>query len=212
MVPLLRVPVDPSVEQAREWVQRELSKVEYADDRSLLQRVLEWVDDFISDLMSRGLGGLPGWALPVVVGGLLGLLALVLIVKVRREPSREGRAGGAVIEDPRLDADGYRARAQRAFDAGELDAAAADWFRAITAAASERAITDDSPGRTAHEVGVALAAVFPEEAGGLARAADHFDAVRYGDGHVDAGTARLIADLDRRLASERPFLERAAAQ
>lgn len=94
----------------------------------------------------------------------------------------------------------------------QLDAAAADWFRAITAAASERAITDDGPGRTAHEVGVALATVFPVESGDLARAADHFDAVRYGDAHVDEGTARFIADLDQRLSSERPFLDRAAAK
>lgn len=207
-----RIPVDPSVEQAREWLARELSKAEYADDRSLLQRVLDWVSDAISDLLSGGVGGLPGWALPVVLAGLAALVTLLLVVKVRREGSSSGAgAAGGVLEDPRLDADGYRARAQRALDAGDLDAAATDWFRAMAASAAERAIADDSPGRTAHEVSLALAAVFPGEAGALARAADHFDAVRYGDAHVDVATARFIADLDRRLASERPFLARGVA-
>lgn len=205
------VPVDPTAEEAREWLRRELSNVEYADDRSLLQRVLDWVTDLVNDLMASSPAGLPGWALPVVLGVIAALVALVLFVKVRREPGSSPGGAGAVLEDPRLDADAYRARARQALDGGQLDAAATDWFRAIAAAASERAIIDDSPGRTAHEVSVALATVFPDEADALARAADHFDAIRYGDAHVDAAAPSFIADLDRRLSAARPFLDRAGA-
>lgn len=204
------VPVDPSAEEAREWVRRELAKPEYADDRSLLQRVIDWVSELIADLLSRGTGGLPGWVLPVVLALAAALVALLLLVKVRREPGQGGTARrGAVLDEAHLDADGYRARAQAAYESGHVDAATLDWFRAIAAHAAERAIIDDNPGRTAHEVGVALAAILPEEARALAQAADYFDAIRYGDARVDATVARFVCDLDARLAAARPFLHQA---
>jgi len=56
-------------------------------------------------------------------------------------------------------------------------------------------------------VSVALAAIFPDEAGALAKAADHFDAIRYGDARVDAAVARFVGDLDARLTAARPFLQ-----
>lgn len=205
---VLGVPVDPSTEEARGWVRRELSGPEYADDRSLLQRVIDWVAELVAELLERSSGALPGWLLPVVLAGIAALVTLVLLVRVRREPGAAGvGVHGGVLDEPHLDADAYRARARAALDAGDAAAATADWFRAIAAAAAERAVVDDNPGRTAHEVSVALAAVFPGEADALARAADHFDAVRYGNAQVDAGVAALVADLDARLAAARPFLE-----
>jgi hypothetical protein len=201
------VPVDPSAEEAREWVRRELAKPEYADDRSLLQRVIDWVSELIADLLSRGTGGLPGWVLPVALAIAAAFVALLLFVKVRRDPRADGASRrGAVLDETHLDADAYRARARAAYESDDVDAAAMDWFRAIAAGAAERAIIDDNPGRTAHEVSVALAAIFPDEAGSLARAADHFDAIRYGDARVDAAVARFVGDLDARLAAARPFL------
>ena len=201
------VPVDPSAEEAREWMRRELAKPEYADDRSLLQRVIDWVSELIANLLSRGTGALPGWVLPVALAVAAALVALLLLVKVRREPGAGDTARrGAVLEEAHLDADAYRARARAALDQEDVDAATMDWFRAIAAGASERSIIDDNPGRTAHEVSVALAAVFPDDAGSLARAADHFDAIRYGDARVDATVARFVGDLDARLAAARPFL------
>ncbi|MDC5698940.1 DUF4129 domain-containing protein [Intrasporangium calvum] len=203
------VPVDPSAEEAREWLLRELSQPEYADDRSLLQRVLDWISELIGELMMRGSGELPTWVLPVLLALLAALVGVVLYARLGREVGPgEGRAGG-VLDEPHLDADAYRARARTAFEAGAVDDAAADWFRAIAASAAERAIIDDSPGRTAHEVSVALAGLLPDEAAALAGAADHFDAIRYGDVHVDAAVARSIADLDERLRTSRPFLSHA---
>ena len=205
------VPVDPSAEEAREWVLRELSRPEYADKRSLLQRLLDWVGDLVDELLRHGPGALPGWALPVVLALLAVLLGTVLVTRLGREGGPSRRGEGVVLDEPHLDADAYRARARAAYAAGLADGAAADWFRAIAASASERALIDESPGRTAHEVSVALAALLPEEAPALSRAADHFDAIRYGDAHVDEAVARSIADLDSRLAASRPFLRRTRA-
>lgn len=200
-------PVDPTVEQARRWLEPELSKAEYADDRGLLQRFLDWLGELIDGLLSGGGPALPGWGLPAVLFVIGLLIALVLLVRVRREPLPRGASRhGGLLDEPHLGADDYRARARRAFGAGDLDGATADWFRAIAAAAVERAIIDESPGRTAHEVSVALAALFPHEAAALAEAADRFDALRYGEVPADAATAQAVADLDERLRTARPFL------
>ncbi|MDQ3359155.1 MAG: DUF4129 domain-containing protein [Actinomycetota bacterium] len=62
------------------------------------------------------------------------------------------------------------------------------------------------PGRTAHEIAVALAPRFTDHSGRLADAADRFDAVRYGDQRATEEQARSVLDLDRELARTRPRL------
>lgn len=202
-----RIPVDPSTEEARAWLERELAKPAYADHRSLLQRVIDWIVGFLSG--TQGSAGVPGWVLPAVLVTLAGVGTALVLVKVRREPgSRRDDRRGAVLDEVDVDAAGYRRRARRAFEEGDHEAATADWFRAIAAAAADRTIIDAGPGRTAHEVSVALAAVFPEERAALAAAADHFDGIRYGEAHVDATIASFVAALDDRLAAAQPFRQR----
>jgi hypothetical protein len=203
-------PLDPSVEQARAWLARELSDSAYADDRSILQRVLDWISEQLNRLPEPG--GLPSWVLPVVLAVLLGVLVAVLLSTVRRDPSAPGRRRtGEVIDEPHLRADDYRARAAAALDAGDPSGAAADWFRALVAASQERTLLDDAPGRTAHEISLALATVFPTDAGALADAADLFDRVVYGRATVDVAAARGVARLDARQAGTRPVLDAAVA-
>jgi hypothetical protein len=79
-----------------------------------------------------------------------------------------------------------------------------DGVRAVARAAVERVVLDDAPGRTAHEVALALAGPFPGEADALLRAADAFDAVRYGDQRATPDRARDVLALDERLAGTRP--------
>jgi hypothetical protein len=199
-------PLDPSVDEARAWLARELSDPAYADDRSILQRVLDWVVEHLNRLPEPG--GLPSWVLPVVLLVLLGVLVAVLLGTVRRDPAARGRRrAGPVLDEPHLRADDYRARAAAALDAGDPSRAAADWFRALVAASQERTLLDDGPGLTPHEISVALAKVFPTEAGALAEAADLFDRVVYGRAEVDAAAARGMARLDDRLLGTRPALD-----
>lgn len=209
-LPVARVPVDPTVEQAQTWLRQELAKPQYSDDRSLLQRVVDWFWDLLDRVMGTSIGGLPGWALPVVLALVALLVGAVLWAKVRREPGARTRTG-TVLDEPHLDAEAYRRRARAAEARGDLDSATTDWFRAIAASAAERTLLDDAPGRTAHEVSVALAATFPAEGRELARAADEFDAIRYGNGHVDVTVAHSIAQLDARLAQARPLLAHSGA-
>lgn len=200
-----RPPLDPGGDEARSWLAHELASPAYADDRSLLQRLLDWLQQHLSGV--DGQFAAPGWALPVVLVGLALVVVAILLVAVRRSPtvSRTGPAGG-VLDGPRLSADDYRARAESALARGEVDAATADAFRAVVAASAERTLLDDVPGRTAHEIGAALAAVFPDEAGEVTGAADLFDRVVYGRAAVVPDDARSVLGLDTRLRATRPVL------
>ncbi|WP_083707388.1 DUF4129 domain-containing protein [Intrasporangium flavum] len=202
-------PLDPSVEEARAWLAGELASPAYADDRSWLDRFTDWLDQQLS-----GVGGhasAPGWALPVVLVVLALVVVTILLVAVRRSPtaSRTGAAGG-VLDEPHLTAADYRIRAEAALDRGDAATATADAFRAVAASAAERTLLDDVPGRTAHEIGAALAAVFPGEARAVRGSADLFDRVVYGRVPVDAADARDVLDLDARLRATRPVLAASA--
>jgi hypothetical protein len=198
-------PLDPTVDEARAWLSRELSSAAYADDRSLLQRLLDWVDQQLSGI--DGQVAAPGWSLPVVLVVLTLVVAAILLVAVRRSPTapRTGTVGGVLVESHLTAAD-YRARAEAALARDDVAAATADAFRAIAASAAERTLLDDVPARTAHEIGSTLALVFPGDAGAVRGAADLFDRVVYGRVPVGAADARGVLDLDARLRATRPAL------
>ena len=197
-------PLDPGVEEARSWLAHERLPA-YADDRSLLQRILDWLQEHLS-----GAGGevaAPEWALPVVLVVLALVVVAILLVVVRRSPTvSRAVAGGGVLDHPLLNADGYRARAESALQRGDAAAATADAFRTIAAACAERTLLDDVPGHTAHEIGAALALVFPAEWDEVRGAADLFDRVVYGRASVGLDDARSVLDLDTRLRATRPVL------
>ena len=72
-------------------------------------------------------------------------------------------SAGAVLEDPRVTAAQYRERAATARAAGRYGEAVLDSFRAIARDMGNRTLLDDAPGRTAHEVSVAVATAFPTQ-------------------------------------------------
>lgn len=201
-------PLDPPTETAREWLREELSKGIYHTRPSLWQRFLDW----LLDHLPTGDGSLtaPDWLFRVLVAvAVVGILVL-LVRTLRREVRAGRRRVGAVLTEEGLDAQAYRDRARRAAERGDVDAQLLDSYRAIAASGVERTLLTDLPGRTAHEVAVELAPVFPDAAGRLAAAADLFDAVRYGGKHVDRAAADGVTKLDRDLLATRPVLDSTA--
>jgi Domain of unknown function (DUF4129) len=194
-------PLDPSSDEARRWLEEELAKGQYTPQPGLIERFLEWLDRLLS--MTPG-GGAPAFLLPVVVVLLLAVLALVLFTVLRREVRPGGPGTAHALDIPDVDADTLRRRARLALEGGDWDGAVLDGVRAVARAAVERVVLDDAPGRTAHEVALALAGPFPGEADALLRAADAFDAVRYGDRRATPDRARDVLALDERLAGTRP--------
>ncbi len=197
-------PLDPSSPEARQWVLDELGTGRYTTEPSWWQRFLEW--------LGRMFDFSPGGSAPtgMLVVALLVIIALVVLVVLRRvrPESRVGRRGAraGAVDDEGLDAAAYRERARRALAQGDWDAALLDSYRAIAAAAVERTLLADLPGRTAHEVALGLATSFPDHASAITSAANTFDDVRYGHRPATAEQARTTADLDATLRHARPIL------
>jgi len=193
--------LDPTPPEARDWLTRELEGSDYRE--SPLQSALRWIDRLLN-----GVGG-GGPAVSLVITVLVALVVVALLVwvlpKVRRE-SGIARSDGAVLEDLTITARAYRDRAAQALRAERYDDAVIDGFRAIAKDMSDRTLLDDSPGSTAHEASVALAPCFPDHADRLARAADLFDAVRYGHHRASADQAHVVQHLDAELVTTRPVL------
>ncbi|GAB3499633.1 DUF4129 domain-containing protein [Flexivirga lutea] len=197
-------PLSPDGGTARGWLQRELAKPAYADQRSWVQRLWDWAMDRLHDLLN-GLGS----ALPLYV--LIPLL-LVLVAIVVFGMSRLGRrshvpapgADGGVLTGVDLSAAELRDRARRSAADGAHAAAFVDYFRALTRRGEERALLLAQPGRTAHEVGAELTPYFPARSDGIRAAAAFFDRVRYGGAGATADDVERIRTLDRELDQTRP--------
>jgi hypothetical protein len=196
-------PLDPTSPQARQWLEDELRKNMYHEQKGLLQRI--W--DLLNELLSgSGGGGLAGWTIWIALAVIVAVVALVLVRSMHVERRMTGPRRAGVLDGPTRTAAEHRAAASRALEAGDADTAALEAYRAIARAAVERTLLDDLPGRTAHEVAVALGPVFPASAAPLAVAADTFDAVRYGRLGARPESARDVIALDAELARTRPVL------
>ena len=208
--PMLPRALEPGPDQARSWLREELRAATYHHE-PLLDRLWRWVMDRLDSLSGRPghLSGIPT-VVTVLVTLLVAGLLLWVLPRVRRERSVR-RLAGAVLEDPRVTAAQYRERAATARAAGRYGEAVLDSYRAIARDMGDRTLLDDAPGRTAHEVSVAVATAFPALAGELARAADLFDSVRYGNGSAGAQQAEDVAALDTALARSRPAATTSAA-
>ncbi|MGZ4599680.1 DUF4129 domain-containing protein [Oryzihumus sp.] len=203
---LLPRALQPSPGQARDWLREELARPAYHHQAPLLQRLADWLQEQWHRLLEQSQGA-AGWSplvTALVAAAAIALLAFVL-PRVRRERRLPGH-GAAVLTDPLTTAAMYRARVATALAEGRFDDALADAYRALTREAADRTLLEDTPGSTAHEVALALAPRFPDEVDALRRAADLFDAVRYGERHLGRADAEEVVALDARLTRTRPVL------
>ena len=77
---------------------------------------------------------------------------------------------------------------------------------------SERAILDPAPGRTAHEVALAIGVRMPHLSPALDAGAATFDAIYYGKRPADARTYDQMRTLDATAAATRPTTLSTSAQ
>jgi Domain of unknown function (DUF4129) len=194
--------LDPTPDQARDWLEQELKRADYQE--AWLGSVLRWIVDHVRALLD-GAGNLAGVSPVITVLVALVVVALLawVLPRVRRESAADA-SDGAVLEDLTITSRTYRDRAAQAFADGRYDDAVLDGFRAIAKDMSDRTLLDDAPGRTAHEVSLALAPPFPDHADRLAQAANMFDAVRYGHRSATAEQAGEVQRLDTELVRTRP--------
>jgi len=202
--------LNPTPPEAHSWLKQELHGSDYQSP--WLDSVSRWIADMMRKLL-EGAGHLAGLSSFITVLIALVVIALVVWVlpRVRREPVA-AVTGGTVLDDVTITPGLYRDLAARAIRDGRFDDAVLDGFRAIAKGMSDRRMLDDAPGRTAHEVSMALASPLPEHAERLARAADLFDSVRYGHRRASAYQAGQIQDLDAELVTVRPLLVSSAEE
>ncbi|MEU6949603.1 DUF4129 domain-containing protein [Streptomyces sp. NPDC046316] len=205
------VPVDVPRVPAREAAERELSKPMYHEnDPSLLERGLDRFLKWVGGLFDAASGATPG--------GLLGLLAIVVVVLALvgalwwrlGTPQRTPATGDSLFDGPRT-AEEHRAAAARHAAAGRWNQALQERMRAIVRSLEERTLLDPRPGRTADEAAAEAARSLPSHSDELRAAARSFDDVTYGGRTADELAYRRIEELDTALERTRPTLDIAAA-
>jgi hypothetical protein len=207
--PVSGVPVEPDADTARRWLLDELADPVYeAAEPGVVDRVVRWFLELLSDLEVPGGPGGAGLAV------LLAAVALVAVLAVRAGGPLLGRrsaAGEAVLPETQVTAEEHRSRARRAEVEGRPDDAAREWFRATVRGSEERTLLAERPGRTADEAAREAGALLPDLAERLAAGALAFDTVTYGGRHADQRTVAMLRDLDAAVAAARPRHDHATA-
>jgi hypothetical protein len=195
-------PLDPSGDEARSLLRRELVHPEY-HDRNLVEAAMSWIGRALDGLIDKAAQAPPLSTFAAIVAFLLLGIALTwLLSRVRRAPRATERSG-PVVDDTTVTAAELRAAAERALTEGRNAAALVDGFRALTVRQVERGRMDDRPGATAHEVADVLATTYPDQRAAVTGSALLFDAVRYGDRPATREQATEVLALDEALAGRR---------
>ena len=201
---LADIPVDPDATTARDLLRGELTNPVYHDSPTLFERFVRWFTGLFDGLVVPGVSGF--WGAVIVVAGVVVVATVALVVSgpLRRDHRRTA-APVLDADDTRSSAD-LRAAADQQARSGDLSGATLDVFRALVRRSEERALLDDTPGRTADEAVLALGAPFPGFTTALEHAGSTFDAVYYGRRPSDRSTYDSVRALDEALAATSPQL------
>lgn len=195
----LEPPLDPSGDEARRLLRRELADPKYYD-ANILERLTDRLERLVDDLINGVSGSSPLSALLAIIVTLALVAAITLIVSRARRTARAERRPAAALTDEVVTAAELRARAEAALAAGDASAALVDAFRALAVRQVERERIDDVPQATAHELARALAVEFPAHVGAVHHGADLFDQTLYGDRRATREQALELLALDDALA------------
>jgi hypothetical protein len=195
-------PLDPTPDEARSRLRRELLRPEY-NEQNLLQRFMRWVERQVGRGLEAAADAPPLSTLAAMVI-LVGLVVLVGWLASRARLTARSRAEERpVLTEEQVSADELRARAEAALAAGRHEDAVVDGFRALALRQVERGRLTDTPGATAHEVALALGGEFPHLRERVHASGALFDEVLYGDRPATAQQAAGVLSLDDQLLARR---------
>lgn len=187
--------IDIDRETAHELAQRELAKPIYPRP-SLTDRITEWLDDLINQLIVKG-GSIPGGWFTIAVLAILVAIAFVVAVHIARRTMRTNRGGGAgLFGAHELSAAEHRATAESYAAQGQWASAIRHRLRAVARQLEEAGTLNPVPGRTANELARDAGELLPGFAAELRRAATAFNDVTYGEQPGTEANYRMVADLD----------------
>lgn len=195
-------PLNPSPGDARSWLQRELLNPEY-HQQNVVERLLTWLERLIGRGLAAAEQAPPLSTFAAMLIFLLLLGGLVWLLSRAQGNRRARTTAGPVLGHDVITAAELRARAEAALAGGRPEEALVDGFRALAVRQVERGRLDDSPGATAHEVALWLAAEFPDHGTRVGDNARLFDLVLYGDRPATPEQASGVLSLDDELAAAR---------
>lgn len=195
-------PLDPTPDEARSRLRRELLAPEY-HEQNLLQRLGDRLARMVDDALRVASDAPPLQTFAAMLVLVLLAVGLVLLVSRVRRTTRADEPQQAVLTDEDVTSAELRDRARAAMDAERYEDALVDAFRALALRQVERGRLDDTPGATAHEVALALAAEYPHQRPRVDRSAQLFDSVLYGDRPATRDQAAGVLALDDELAGVR---------
>ncbi len=173
-----------------------LSRPEFGDHRSLIQRAIDWIGGRLSDLFGRLAGGIGSGAgllgavirVSVVVGAVI-VIVLVLRVILRALGSRRPRTpdeGLAVVFGEPVDPAGLARQADEAEARLLWKQAALARYRQLVSSLVVAGVLADVPGRTTGEYRAEYLEVRPETSPDFDAATEMFERAYYGDADVGA--------------------------
>lgn len=197
---------DPA--QAREAADQILSQDRYqwSDDRSLLERVGDWLSDQFGDFAAPfSLGGWPVWLGWLALGALafgVGLMIYRARGGWRRDRVADLTRGGRVVVAPGEEAIDWEAEVARCEAEGLWRQALRARYRVLVAELARRQVIGDLVGRTAGELLADVRRVAPAAAPAFAAATNLFEAAWYGGVRVGPTERdRFAAQADAALAA-----------
>lgn len=193
-------PLDPSPDEARSLLRRELLNPDYHDE-NLLRRLVQWIQHQLDRGVGAALDMPPLQTFAAMAIAVLLVGALIWLASKARRSARGPRDDLAVLTDEVITAGDLRTRAEAALADGRHKDALVDGFRALAARQVERGRLDETPGATAHEVAGVLAREFTQQRSRVETAATLFDSVMYGDHSATRDQALDVLALDDDLAA-----------
>jgi hypothetical protein len=195
-------PLDPSSDEARSWLRRELLRPEY-HQQNVVEQIVTWLSRQVDKGVAAASQAPPLSTFAAMLVFLLLAVGLGWLLSRARRRARVAGAEGAVLTGEVVTAADLRARADAALAQGRHEDALVDGFRALTARQVERGRLDDAPGATAHEVAGALATSYPHQRPRVDGSALLFDRVLYGERPATREQACSVLALDDELAALR---------
>lgn len=194
--------LEPTPDEARELLRRELSKNEYLEGQSV-QGVLNWILQKIGTTVFRTAEGTFNWMLLVIIA----VVIIALIVGIYARVGREQKTVSATQALTSLSANEHRRRALDLKNTDPTEALKAG-FRAIIVRLDATAATA-APGRTTGEITRLIAREYPALKYDVARCASKFDVATYRLETIGTVTTQ---DVDAMLALDDEIQKRLSAQ
>lgn len=205
-------PLVPDRDEAREWVEQELSDPAYdIAQPTPFDRVAQAISDFFGSLFDTQVEGPWGSWLALIAGIVVaGVIVAAFLIWGRPRTQSRGRArvGELFGDDESRSAAQLRRDAEAHAGRDEWDAAVILRFRALARGLTERGVVDAPPGTTVHGFAHAATRAFPASGRDLEVAAASFDDVRYLRRPGTVQLYRRIADTDDAVTGARPAIER----